>query len=114
MNKKSEKVLKYCVKKSTDDLCSPIELCAEDFKLSHSQLNSICIMLVQQGFFSDYEFPTEETMIGKAYLSYAGFCYFETTGKAKRMFIFQTAISVIALIKGFEDEIISLWKLLMQ
>ena len=76
MDKISEKVLKYCVRQSSNDLYTPISVSADDFKLSYSQLNSVGDNLVKQGYLTDFEFASEETKTGKAYLSITGISYF--------------------------------------
>lgn len=114
MDKISEKVLKYCVRQSTNDLYTPIPVSADDFKLSYSQLNSVGDNLVKQGYLTDFEFASEETKTGKAYLSHLGYVYFRQSVKANLKSTVAIIISVLSALSSFRNELILLWKELVQ
>ena len=117
LNKTAEKVLKCIIKKSKGNPEQSVHISWKDFKdkrITNSFINSLCRQLKEEEYIYNAYLSCNENETIEVYLSYKGFSYFDN--KRTKMFwrLFPIIISLIALIKSFQQELVLLIQLIMK
>lgn len=117
LNKTAEKVLKCIIKKSKGNPEQSVHISWNDFKdkrITNSFINSLCRQLKEEEYIYNAYLSCNENETIEVYLSHKGFSYFDN--KRTKMFwrLFPIIISLIALIKSFQQELVLLIQLIMK
>ena len=86
----------------------------KDKRITNSFINSLCRQLKEEEYIYNAYLSCNENETIEVYLSYKGFSYFDN--KRTKMFwrLFPIIISLIALIKSFQQELVLLIQLIMK
>lgn len=102
LDSKAKKLLKLVIKKCNGDTGKCIEISAEELSTTIDTLNSLCLSLYKEGYFSSLVYCYGPTEPAEIYLSYKGLTVFKELRKKILWYwlpvAFDTVLSVAAII----------------
>ena len=117
LNKTAEKVLKVIIKKSNGNLEDLISISQKDFndkKITNNILNSMCQQLKDEGYVGSCYSGCDETDDIDLILKYEGYSYFDNKKTKYFWKLAPIIISLIALLKSFQSELVLLLQSIMK